>query len=450
MTVLMAIVALYQVQKAPVQLGLYYAEQLEVCNDLERSLLLKNLVQMGDSGIPGLVKGLTSQRESVFAACRDVLYHEFANWQESPEREHHFCVFSEALLQKCDQFSPAVQAEAMRFVDQIMRIRPVVNCSPESSANRQKTIAHCEQILSMLESQRRRRIEPQHNDFKASNDTVASLDRLILRPTLLASNGQPLIPTSARQGREETLLADTDSYNPFSVSRADRLVAYQRSLQNRPAEDRAAPRHSEDGNRMGTASFSTPSAFSAEAEQRFAQNFAVQNGEALPIFDISEEYRNTKRSESGGTYNLDTFLSPELQEVPLDHVPNLPTTHLMQLLHHTEPAYVNSARKTLMARDGFQEAHMKLAWRLYHPAPAVRQEIVAILPNTANVQPSVWLKELLNDPCGDVRYRTASFLATTNDPALRRLLIDRGKRDTDARIVNIADRLNDMLGNTRR
>jgi hypothetical protein len=122
----------------------------------------------------------------------------------------------------------------------------------------------------------------------------------------------------------------------------------------------------------------------------------------------------------------------------------------MQLLHHPDPAYADSARRTLRERDGFQETHMKLAWRLYHPVPAVRQEIVAMLPNTANVQPSVWLKELLNDPSNDVRYRTASFLATTNDPALRRLLIDRGKRDTDARIVNLAERLNDSLGNVRR
>jgi hypothetical protein len=198
------------------------------------------------------------------------------------------------------------------------------------------------------------------------------------------------------------------------------------------------------------ASFSSPSPFAAEIAQKFAQGITADDVVPTRTSDISEEYRNGKMSESGGTFNSDSFLTPELQNIPLDRVPQLPTSQLMRLLHHPESAYSESARLTLIGREGFQEAHMKLAWRLYHPVPAVRQEIVAMLPNTSNVQSSVWLKVLLNDPSNDVRYRTASFLATTNDPTLRKLLIDRGKRDTDVRIVNLADRLNDSQENVRR
>jgi len=122
----------------------------------------------------------------------------------------------------------------------------------------------------------------------------------------------------------------------------------------------------------------------------------------------------------------------------------------MQLLHHHEQGYVDAARRTLMSREGFQETHLRLAWRLYHPTPAVRQEIVAMLPQTANVQPSVWLTVLLNDPNNDVRFRTASFLATTGDPALQRLLIDRGKRDGDPRITSLANRLDESQSGTVR
>jgi hypothetical protein len=92
---------------------------------------------------------------------------------------------------------------------------------------------------------------------------------------------------------------------------------------------------------------------------------------------------------------------------------------------------------------------MRLAWRLYHPIPSIRQEIVAMLPSTTNIQPSVWLTALLNDPSNDVRFRAASFLATASDPALQRLLIDRGKRDNDVRIVNLADRLNESQRSVR-
>ena len=456
LTLLIALVAVQQVQKTPVQLAQFYAEQLETCAEADLPRLLNILVQMGDAGVSGLVKGLTSNRESIFTACRDVLQHEFDRWQESEQREHHFLVFSEALLEMCRQFSPAAQEEAMQFVDQIMQIRSVHAVSPESVANRQQTIAHCERLLSLLESQRRRRSDPTHKDFDPTTLTVTSLNQRTRQPVLLASNGQPLIPASSPQEKDETLLADTESFNPFSVPRADRLMAYQRAhqnpaQQNRFAEDRGNPRLSHDRETSAMVSSLSPQGLAAEMEQKVAQNFfAVNDSEPPRNTDIVEEYRSQKLIESGETFQSDNFLPPELQNTPLDRIPHLPTTQLMQLLHHPESAHVESARKTLIARDGFQESHMKLAWRLYHPIPAVRQEIVAMLPHTSNVHPSDWLKVLLNDPNSEVRYRTASFLVTTNDQTLQRLLIDQGKRDTDVRIVNLADRLNDSQGNIRR
>jgi hypothetical protein len=451
MTLLIALFAVQQVQKTPVQLAQFYAEQLETCDDTDLSRLLKILVQMEDAGVRGLVKGLTSNRESVFTACRNVLQHEFDRWQESEQREHHFLVFSEVLLEMCHQFSPAAQAEAMQFVDQIVQIRSPNAATPESVANRQKTIAHCERLLSQLESVRRRRSDPKHKDFDSTTPTITSLDRRTQQPVLLTSNGQPLIPASAPQEKDETHLADTGSFNPFSVPRADRLMAYQRAHPNRFAEDRNNSRLSHDRETPEMAHFPPPQGLTAEMEQKLAQHFLAGNDSEPPRnSDISEEYRSQKLIESGGTFRSDNFLSPELQNIPLDRIPHLSTTQLMQLLHHPESAHVESARKTLISRDGFQESHMKLAWRLYHPVAAVREEIVAMLPHTTNVHSSDWLKVLLNDPSNDVRYRTASFLVTTNDQTLQRLLIDLGKRDTDVRIVNLADRLNDSQGTPRR
>ena len=457
LVLLIAFFAVQQIQKTSAYLAQFYAAQLETCDEMELSRLIKNLVQMGDAGVPGLVQGLSSSRESVFTACRSVLQLEFDRWQESPRREHHFLVFSEAILQACNQFSPAAQAEAMRFVEQLMQIRPAADLSPESSANRQRTIAHCEQIFSQLESMRRRRIEPVAPEFNSQIGTVASLEQRTRQSVLLAADGQPFVPTSARQDKgDETFLAQAASFNSFSVPRADRLVAYQKAQQNRPVGNQGNPRLSDDRNTTEIARFSPlPTSVVAEMEQKFAQNFPTGEWEPPPAPEIvapniSEDYRNTKLSESGGTFGSDNFLPQEIQNMSLDRIPYLPTTQLMQLLHHSEPSYAESARRTLMSRDGFQEPHLKLAWRLYHPIAAVRQEIVAMLPNTANVQPSVWLTVLLNDPNNDVRYRAASFLATTSDPALRRLLVERGKRDSDARIVNLADRLNESQGNVKR
>jgi len=455
MTLLLVLFAVQQIQKTPAGLALFYAEQFDTCDESELPRLLHALVQMGDAGVPGLVQGLTSQREAVFSACLAVLQHEFGRWQESEHREHHFRIFSEALLNMCPQFSPAAQAEAVRFADQMMQVRHTPT-SPESTADRQRVIVLCGQILEQLEGMRRRRNEPAHDAFSPPNEMTAALNRRTQRPLLLASNGQPFVPASARpdsarqEGSSEALLAESATVNPFAVPRADRLVAYQRTQQNRPAESGGHQRLSEERELPGMASFAPPSAFAAEISQHIAQNFSAEAAETNQPFDISEEYRNQKMPEMRGSGGTDHFLSPELQNTPLDRLPNLPTTQLMQLLHHPNMAYAESARRTLAARDGFQETHLRLAWRLYHPLPAVRQEIVSMLPGTANVRPAVWLTALLNDPSNDVRYRAASFLATTNDPALQRLLIDRGKRDSDARIVNLAERLNESQKTIRR
>ena len=462
LTLLIALVALHHVQKTPDQLALFYAEQLETCDIVEVPRLLKTLVQMEDAGVPGLVKGLTSNREAVFAASLFVLQREFDRWQESERREHHFRVFSAALLHVCDQFSPAAQAEAVRFADRMMQVRSV-DASPDATADRQKTVAQCGQILERLESMRRRRVEPTAPEFAAPNDTVASLNRRTQQPVLLASNGRPFVPTSTRENSGIAVAANSQNAdNPFSAPRAERLLAYQRTQQNRPVENQSNPRLSEDGELSWLANFAPPAPFAAEIAKHIAQNYTAAPQTHLPAelepqppFDISEEYRNQRRSESNGESGsgesgMDNFLAPELRSTPLDRVPNLPTTQLMKLLHHSDTAYVESARRTLASRDGFQETHLRLAWRLYHPIPAVRQEIVAMLPSTANVQPMVWLTVLLNDPSNDVRFRAASFLATASDPALQRLLIDRGRRDTDARIVNLATQIDESQRTIRR
>ena len=227
MALLIALFAIQQLQQTPIQIARLYAEQLENADDDELPQLLTLLVRMGDPGVSGLVHGLSSNREAVFTACLNVLQHEFNRWQESERREHHFRIFAEALLYASGEFPPAAQTEAMRFVDQIMRIRPAVSDSPESTADRQQTIAHCEKILFQLESVRRRRLEPQHPDFAPRPETVAALDRRTRQPMLLASNGQPFVPASVRQDKEnEQMLADTDHFNPSAVARGGRLLAY--------------------------------------------------------------------------------------------------------------------------------------------------------------------------------------------------------------------------------
>ena len=453
LTLLIALVAFQQVQKSPERLAQFYAQKLESSNEAELHQLTKILLQIGDAGIPGLVQGLTSEREAVFDTCLNVLQHQFEIWQNSEQREHHFRILANALLQYSGQFSHAGQTEAFQFVDQMMQVpcpEGNMSISPKEAADRHEVIVLCGAILNVLESRRQRRNDPTNDAFTHQTDSLASLYQRTHQPILLASNGQPFGASSGRQdaGQGETLFANAVDINPFNVSRPDRLLAHQKSQQSQPASGRLGDAGTvHDQNPFALATFTpsahTPSAQTADIEQKFARNVSIHSASQHPSppFDISEDYRHHKQSESINRFQTDSFLTPELQNMPLEQIPILPSAVLMKLLHHTDTAYIESARRTLVSRDGFQETHLRLAWRLYHPVSAVRRELLSILPNTPNVQPAVWLSVLLNDPDNEVRFQTASFLATTNDPALRRLLIERGKRDSDVRIINLANRL---------
>ena len=370
MALLIALVAVQHIKKTPVQLALFYAEQLETADVAEIPQLIDTLVQMGDAGVSGLVKGLTSNREAVFTACLDALQNEFNRWQQSGRREHHFRIFSEALHKMSPQFSPAAQVEAVWFVNQMLLPRPGTS---ESTADRQAMLAHSERLLEQLENVRRRVNEPTDLAFAPQVETVAALDRRAEQPVLVAFDG----------------------------------FHYRDAV-----------------------------AGSRESVAEVAQINA-------PELDILQHFRNQRQAETNDTQASNRFLTAELINMPLDRIPQLTSTQLMQLLHHPEPIYAESARRTLATRDGFREQHMRLAWRLFHPIATVREEVLDMLPHTPDIQPAVWLTTLLDDPNDEVRFRTASTLATTSDPTLLRLLIERGRRDPDARIVGIANRLNE-------
>jgi hypothetical protein len=453
MALILALVAVLQLQQTPAQLAAFYAGKLNDSNEEELALLLEVLVRIGDDGVAGLVSGLTSKQENVFNAVLHVLQNEFGHWDQSDRREHHYRVFSEALLQKSEEFSPAAQAEVLRFVDRLLQLRNSSR-SAETMPDRQKTIANCERILIQLGHSRRKMIDPGMPNFAPAAETVAGLNKRMKQPVLLASNGQPFVPASARKEtkQDETLLADRASFDSFSVVRADRLHSYQKSLQNVPDQTLRQPVLPDIQGVPELLAEVPPLGLTAEVNPQVADNYTanrLRQAVTSPA-DIAEEYRNKKSGGQKDPPEKDHFLTPELRNVPLDRVPNLPAIQLMMLLHHPDPPYIESARKTLMGRDGFQEQHLKLAWRLYHPVPSIREEIIGMLPNTPSVQPSVWLAVLLNDPSGDVRYRAASFMATAGDPALQRLLAERGKRDNDERIVKLADRINDQQRGTVR
>ncbi|GHT45648.1 hypothetical protein FACS189454_05490 [Planctomycetales bacterium] len=446
LTLIALLVGFRLVEKTPPQLADYYAAQFAACDDADIPQILNSLFRLGDAGVDGLVQGLKSERETVFNACRNVLDDRLLEEQDAGALRRFEELLSAALSKHCAAFRPIGQYEAVRMTEQILNHRK------DSKA---ETTRNCEQVLTLLQGTRRNRLEPNRpGETAPQSATVASVKRRAVQPALLASNGHRFVPETqmlaknAEAGNTNSLqLADTH-FDSLSVPRAERIAAFQRSGRARdswnPSPETAAAALALTVPEAGLSNM--PQRSPANVEPRIARNYQPktpsQSNQENQSPEISSEYINERDSGiQPDSRRMDNLLPQELKETPIDRVPKLPTPQLMRLLHHPDPNYVFEARKTLTEREGFQDSHLKLAWRLYHPVASVRQEILTILPRTANAQPAAWLSVLLDDPNNEVRYQAASFLATTSDPSLQRMLVEHGKRDTDERIVELADRI---------
>lgn len=500
-TIIAAVLISMGLSKNSTELAENYLKSLETCEEREIPVLLEALVELGEPGIPALVQGLKQPREAVFAAVRQKLNAELERWEKLDEesRLRRYRVLSRALLEQGRSLEDEGQGVALMLGRRMLRNLAISSDTPSVGDARLKDVTaisrNCERLASMIETRRKKMLKPNGPENEAGVEGIARFENRTFDPTLMASMGRPF----RRDEAEHDPPAGDRTVDDFAVPRAERLQVYHDSRQYQ--QQLASPYR-----RPGTMSLPLDRAEETPSEQGLASREMLASMEPRRIetmkkisdapatmppglvrseslgpvarrhvslrdaplqdgldTDIGRDYRSKKLaadkedarnqerlSANAAVSDVEFFLPRDLREMPLERIPDLSSARLMRLLQHTDDRYVSEARKTLIARDGFRDVHLKLAFRLFHPAPSVREELVALLPNTTGVQPRVWLSVLLDDPNSDVRYRAASFLATTGDPSLRRLLIERGKRDTDSRIVNLADQLQEQQGNRSR
>ncbi|MDR2440270.1 MAG: hypothetical protein LBE12_13000 [Planctomycetaceae bacterium] len=492
LTLLSVLFLFSQLTQTSRQIAESYAKELEFCEESKIPELVGRFVRLGEYGIPALVQGLSSSREPVFLACRNTLQHEMEQWEQLPasERLRYYRFFSAALLDKATQFGTTAQAEAQLFAQQILR-NLVVSPKGESPDSRLVT-RNCEQLLALIET------PPTKPLLSGTGNSVIPIDSVVPADTssektarfsrggigtaLMTAQGRPFRSEISEELQQGTDIAGQESGDMFAVSRAERLYAYHQSplfqkqfgTSSQHFEPQSLPgriftnpmfpgqevpdREGLGDDSMEMLASMTSSRFSgsslviakspeilyAKPENKVAGNIRLPEKQEKEISrNIPEKRDSTQYLAAASEFLEDSeqLLPWELREITLEKIPNLSSVRLMRLLHHPDERYVSEARRTLIVRDGFQDNHLRLAYRLYHPVASVRMEIISMLPNTHGVRSEVWLSALLADSDNEIRYRAASFLATANDPALQRLVIDKGKRDPDTRIVNLADQL---------
>ena len=454
----------------PTNLAETYAQRLVDCPDSEVVELVDAIARLGGSGLPALVSGLRSERESVFFACRDALERNLDHWAKQGQslQNERYRLLTESLIKEVSGFKTTALVTTAEFVDRILR--ETAQHQGPAPKNSSTVIANCERLLDQIHATRQRMNHPNEASGEPTGDSIVRLHRSTVHPVMLAAIEPSGIDDAA---------ASLPFVDEFALPRAELLYAYHQSStfrqqaimpHSRPGEGTLPPGHAperpESQDEM-IASMGPPrqtpwneTFAQAETHERVTNRFEPEP--EFNVGNIAENYvGNSSRPRpldtNGEPFQMkskplnepDDLLPDELKRIPLEKIPLLPTTKLMRLLQHADDQIVAAARKTLVGRDGFRESHLQLAFQLYHSLPSVRAELVELLPNVGGIQQSVWLAELMNDPNADVRFFAASAMATASDPSMQRWLVDKGKRDTDPRIVELAERMVEQRRKTR-
>ncbi len=420
-------------------LAIHYAKQWASCENEEIPEMTRALLQMEDAGLTGLVQGLGSSREAVFLACHETLQRELARWtamQNSEAKFRHYRAFSEALAHHTENLSPAGREAAAWYAHQILRQLFIEKNTAQGATNDDFLQANqqCENLLLALDA------VPRSGGFSPVRSTPPQRDMLA------RYSPRAFDPVLAYSGESRSVELD-ELTDPFATPRAERLYAYHNSPQylenakipyKRPDALLFSDEKAAQPEELIATLNNAPSIAEAEIKTKIASNAASN---AIPSADFAREYLAQYPKQNSETKKRSVFISQELAQTPLEIYGRLPTSHLMRLLHHADNLYANEARRTLTTRDSFQESHLQLAYRLYHPQAAMREELVDMLTETPGVRNAAWLAELLDDPDKNVRYRTAAQMATSKDVKLRQQLIEKGRRDSDPRIVELANKL---------
>jgi hypothetical protein len=440
-----------QITKTNKMIAASYANELATCDEAKIPVLIDNLIQLGDYGVPHFVSGLVSPREPVFIACCETIRSEMEHWEQLPEAERirKYQIFSESLLNHVTEFGFAAQNETVPFVRKILRQLVAAKKTSQQLPDSHKVARNCERFLLQIGKQ-----ATSKTPEMSSEEVRPRFNQRNFDATLMTAQGKPFQPHVPDDESQSETLAANILGDTFSVSRAERLYAYHQSPQfqkqsetpyHRNKSDLFIPAEIDSSEMLASTNSPQPAKQltkkTTPLSNHLPKSSLPESSLVEPEGKIARNYLEQNAPQTDFIPKSDELLPSELRTLPLEKIPNLTTIRLMQLLHHLDERYVSEARKTLIARDGFQDSHLKLAYRLFHPSALVRIEIVPLLSNTTGIRPDVWLSVLLGDPDNEVRYRAASFLATAGDPTMQRLVIDKGKHDSDTRIVNLADQL---------
>lgn len=429
--------------------------QIAQTPDSEVHMLLEKLGDLGNVGIVRLVEFLGSERESLVLGSRDVINRTLDQHAVLPieETDEFYLSLSKSLVKNFDSFGPSAKSIAGKIGERILR--DILDATDEKTESGSKTrysrrsgiVANCELLLVMTENERRLERSPQvldslYADSLGGEPPRASFDMDVDAMRALVGNGSK----KSWLDEEEH---DYPRFDRFSTSRAELLYALHNTkdvIGSRRKDERIPSLRSEmmlaENSAETTSSFGMSGSIEPAAMESFPESKIASHYERHRLEEADELQKYLEEQEE--LRKIETkipFENTPLGTTPLEDYIYLDANELMRLLHHADQRCGNRAKDILREKDGFRNSHMELAFRLHHPNDAVRKELVSMLPNDTTLNPYPWLLVLLDDISPEVRYASASFLATANDESIVRKVLDKARIDDDPKMQELARRI---------
>jgi hypothetical protein len=394
----------------------HWRSQLDTVPDDQARVLLRQVAELGEPGIPVLVEALGSQRESVAREGKQALLEQLDRWQILRARASSpkLAVLADALAERVDRFGPTARNDAADLAARIL-LWPL----DSRTVDRQRVIASCEKV------------------FQAS--TVRGGELLEGGPAV----GQPLPTERADIVQRRPLPVDDPMELGASLVDLSRLPGGGLPIGSFP--EPAAPQHAVT-TLVGDARAERPRRLVVPPIARPLDTWTQ------PARPATVPGESTATPRSGAPSDPPPPVPNRGRTLPLtqpaDDPPGkapgsfsqMPTVRLMQWLNSREEPGATDARGELIRR-GFTEVHLELARRLFHPDAEVRRELVRLLPRVQSVDAAPWLEWLSRDPDPEVRLVAIGLIATTGDAALLDEIEQAARDDPDPRIRRQAERI---------
>lgn len=407
----------------------HWMAQLTEADEARVPMVLGHLAAMGDRGIPALVEAMGSDRETVARAARRCLSDRLARWEllAPQEASRKLAILAEALADQVGGFPLPARRDAAELAARILRWPLHARAFDQT-----RVVAACDRVIRTTGAERR---------ILAEADRLNRLQYTPLGSATTADVSPGIWfpdPTAESDGTRLATIAELPGGGlPIELPEAFApLPPHLRQLQ-------VASR--EPGRLIAP-----PVAGTAQPLRRPWPLPSSAAGGARPIpltprLDVTPSGGQDTASRTGvvGTTALgDPGAHGQLSGVR--HPAALASVDAAVLIRslgaEKEPDGPVHAQLT---RRGFTEVDFELARRLTAPNPAVRSQMVEVLPTLQSVDGAWWLLQLARDENVEVRLAAISMLATTGNPVVLRQVEQIAGADPEARVRQCGQRIAD-------